>query len=85
MTHLTLADLRRHDQMDLEAENRALREALKEAEAVLSIIMPRSNAAEYRRVLGVVRAALAAEPASGEPRYVDFEGKVAVALKSSAT
>jgi hypothetical protein len=31
MTILTLADLRRVDQMDLEAENRALREALEEA------------------------------------------------------
>jgi hypothetical protein len=33
-------------------------EAPPAAEAVFSIVMPRSNAAEYRRVLGVVRAAL---------------------------
>jgi N-acetyl-beta-hexosaminidase len=41
---------------------REQREALEQAEAVFSIVMPRSNAAEYRRVLGVVRAALKDKP-----------------------
>lgn len=33
-------------------------DALKQAEAVMSIVQPRSDAAEYRRILGVVREAL---------------------------
>jgi hypothetical protein len=33
-------------------------EALRQAEACMSIVAPRSSAAEYRRILGVVRSAL---------------------------
>src|SRR6185312_14268106 len=42
----------------LTIENDRLKEALDQAEAVLSIVEPRSDKAEYLRVLGVVRAAL---------------------------
>ena len=38
----------------------ALVDALIQAEACMSIVVPRSDMAEYRRILGVVRAALAA-------------------------
>lgn len=41
------------------AENARLKEALVEAEACMSIVEPRSDKAEYLRILGVVRAALA--------------------------
>ncbi len=44
----------------LRASNAELTAALVEAEAVFSIVAPRSNTAEYIRVLGVVRAALEA-------------------------
>ena len=38
----------------------ALREALTQAEACMTIVEPRSDKAEYLRILGVVRAALEA-------------------------
>ncbi|WP_286964651.1 hypothetical protein [Methylobacterium sp.] len=41
----------------------AMRDALDQAEACLSIVAPRSDKAEYLRTLGVVRAALAAKSA----------------------
>ena len=64
------SDLRRHGgcQMSYDAaeeigrllaENARLKEALVEAEACMSIVEPRSDKAEYLRILGVVRAALA--------------------------
>jgi hypothetical protein len=40
---------------------REMREALTQAEACMSIVEPRSDKAEYLRVLGVVRAALASQ------------------------
>jgi hypothetical protein len=55
-----------NEALTLRARVAKLEAALDEAEAVLSIVMPRSNAVEYRRVLGVVRAALKDAPnASG--------------------
>ena len=50
----------------LRAENDRLRGALDQAEAVLSIVEPRSDKAEYLRILGVVRAALEDSPARSE-------------------
>lgn len=35
-----------------------MRDALEQTEACMSIVEPRSDAAEYRRILGVIRAAL---------------------------
>ena len=43
-----------------------MREALVQAEACMSIVTPRSDKAEYLRILGVVRAALAAADGSTE-------------------
>ncbi|MET3481501.1 hypothetical protein [Methylobacterium sp. 1973] len=51
---------------ELKAENARLRSALVEAEACMSIVAPRSDKAEYLRILGVVRAALAPTQAEGE-------------------
>jgi len=46
-----------------DAEIARLTDALDQAEAVISIVEPRSDKAEYLRVLGVVRAALKGSPA----------------------
>jgi hypothetical protein len=40
-----------------------MRDALTQAEACMSIVEPRSDKAEYVRILGVIRAALSALPA----------------------
>lgn len=37
-------------------------DTLTQAEACMSIVMPRSDMAEYRRILGVIRAALSPQP-----------------------
>ena len=42
----------------VEAECEKMRAALNQAEACMSIVEPRSDKAEYLRILGVVRAAL---------------------------
>lgn len=42
-----------------------MRDALVQAEACMSIVEPRSDKAEYLRILGVVRTALSAAPARG--------------------
>jgi hypothetical protein len=42
-------------------------EALTQAEAVMSIVEPRSDKAEYLRILGVVRAALPDKTQEGKP------------------
>lgn len=49
----------------LAAEVEALRAALDEAEACLSIVEPRSDRSEYMRTLGVIRTALAADKPEG--------------------
>lgn len=42
----------------LTAQLKSAREALTQAESCMSIVQPRSDTAEYLRILGVVRAAL---------------------------
>jgi hypothetical protein len=51
----TIADYGRDER---DEEIASLRDALEQAEACMSIVAPRWNVKEYRRILGVVRKAL---------------------------
>jgi hypothetical protein len=62
MSALSRIKLREFDR--LRAENERLLEALVQAETCMTIVEPRSDKAEYLRILGVVRDALSGKEKS---------------------